>query len=30
MGLLRYGHTYENKAKRDALMLALYGVTMGR
>jgi hypothetical protein len=26
MGLLRYGHTYQNKDKRNALMFQLYGV----
>jgi len=28
-GLLRYGYTYQNEAKRAALMLQLYGVRMG-
>jgi hypothetical protein len=28
-GLLRYGYTYQNAAKRAALMFQLYGVRMG-
>lgn len=26
MGLMRYGHTYANFYKRQALMLELYGI----
>jgi len=28
IGLLRYGYTYQNKQKRAALMLELYGVRL--
>ena len=29
IGLLRYGYTYQNAAKRAALMYQLYGIRMG-
>lgn len=27
-GLLRYGNTYQNTSKRQALMLQLYGISI--
>ena len=29
VGLLRYGWTYRDKLKREALMFKLYGIRMG-